>query len=498
MSGKITKKRLRSSNNISNSKKKLKVEKQNKTKKRGRSGSKLSNRPEGKRIRRPTNRYSPVIIKPNKNTEKKKQKKTTKYTKESLEKMMYSISSVFTGNKTFANKLTSINNLLKDELGKKVRDVITGGSTPDTECKKARERANNLGHMSAPGIDYKHQRERENGVGAIDVEDGLRTKAKGLNSQKRQAQFSFQAEQQGFCGTCWLCGLDVHYYSGEGWLTSCGECEHIAAITASFLTGMLTSANLDIQSYNYGSAHVHCNQKKSDTISMKFTNDGLWEIWKEGTDKIIEDIVDRSMHGSEYDPVFKVQFQEKLKNIQAFKNSIRTNIEGVTKEWCNVANRSITGIEKKKRLMGYKLTEKAKEVTIELMKEIKGYQKFLKGGRVSKAKTQLVLSPKQSKEIELIDNIQSKNNISKRQKDQLETMSITPTDKEVENFKNIFGEKIFNLLTSIHILQGSIIKEFGIDFFNNLEKAGRITPRFTELNKSLQKFNNEMLKKLDN
>ncbi len=78
MSGKFTKKRVRSSNNISNSKKKLKVEKQNKTKKRGRSGSKLSNRPEGKRIRRPTNRYSPVIIKPNKNTEKKKTKENNK------------------------------------------------------------------------------------------------------------------------------------------------------------------------------------------------------------------------------------------------------------------------------------------------------------------------------------------------------------------------------------------------------------------------------------
>ncbi len=458
----------------------------NKTKKRERSSSKLNNR-RTKRTRHAPIKFSPQVTK--KASEKKKEKKTTKYTKESLEKMMYSISSVFTGNKTFANKLNSINILLKDELGKKVRDVITGGSTPDTECKKARERANNLGHMSAPGIDYKHQRERENGIGAIDVEDGLRTKAKGLNSQKRQAQFSFQAEQQGFCGTCWLCGLDVHYYSGEGWLTSCGECEHIAAITASFLTGMLTSANLDIQSYNYGSAHVHCNQKKSDTISMKFTNDGLWEIWKEGTDKIINDIVDRSMHGSEYDPVFKVQFQAKLKNRQAFKNSIRTNIEGVTKEWCNVANRSITGIEKKKRLMGYKLAEKTKEVTIELMKEIKGYQKFIKGGREGKAKTQLVLSPKQNREIELIDNVQSKNNISKRQNDKLKAMTITPSlEEEVADFSNIFGVKICTLLADIHILQGSIIKKYGIDFFNNLEKAGRITPRFAELNKSLKEF----------
>ena len=492
MSGRFTK-RVRSSSNISNNNKKLKIEKQNKTKKRGRSSSNVSNPTKAKRTRRPPTRFSPVI--PTINTEKKKQNKTT-ITKESLEKMMYSISSVFTGNKTFANKLISINNLLKDELGKKVRDVITGGSTPDTECKKARERAKNLGHMSAPGIDYKPQRERETGVDAIDVEDGLRTKAKGLDSQKRQAQFSFQAEQQGFCGTCWLCGLDVHYYSGEGWLTSCGECEHIAAITASFLTGMLTSADLDIQSYNYGSAHVHCNQKKSDTISMKFTNDGLWEIWNEGTDKIINDIVDKSMHGSEYDPVFKVQFQEKLKNKKAFKDSIRTNIEGVTQEWCNVANKSITGIEKKKKLMGYKLTEKAKEVTIELMKEIKGYQKFIKGGKVVNAKTLFILSPKQSREIELIDNIQSKNNISKRQKDQLETMSITPSDKVVANFKNIFGEKIFNLLLDIHVLQGSIIKEYGTDFFDNLEKASRITPRFAELNKSLKNFQNNMSKKL--
>ena len=147
--------------------------------------------------------------------------------------------------------------------------------------------------------------------------------------------------------------------------------------------------------------------------------------------------------------------------------------------------------------MGYKLTEKAKEVTIELMKEIKGYKKFTRGGR-DRAETQFIISPKQSMEIKSIYNVQNKNSISNIVKKQLETMSITPTDKDVENFKNVFGEKIFNLLVNIHVLQGSIIKEYGTDFFNNLEKAGSKTPRFAELNKSLQNFNNEMLKKLDN
>lgn len=298
---------------------------------------------------------------------------------------MYAIAKVLTSNKTWDNKMKTIDMLLKDDLGKKVREVVTGGSTPDTECKKARERAEKIGHTSAPVINYKHNTERQN-VGNTEPAVKINTHARVKNAQGKQVRAEFEATKRGWCGKCWLCGLDVYFYSNPDFVTSCGECEHVGAIIASFLTGMLTSADLDTMAYNYGTSHVHCNQKKWHIISMKFDNNKLWQYDENGANTIASKIVDSdNIHETEYDPIFKENFlSQKKDNKEVFKAKIKKNIEGVTLEWCRQANASFGGLDKKIILKGYKLSALVEKISIELMKRTKKYRDFMSEGGTRK------------------------------------------------------------------------------------------------------------------
>ena len=459
----------------------------------------------------------------------KRQQPNEIYTKDSLEKMMYAIGDVFISNKNFSNKIKTINKLLFGTLGKKVRDVVTGGSTPDTECKKAKERANTIGYNTAPAINYKHNTERQKNEGAQSVTGNIQTHAWTKNKDGKQTLVKFKVEKIGYCGECWLCGLNVNYYSGfdedgNGYVTSCGECEHIGAIIASFLTGMLTSADLDIMAYNYGSSHVHCNQRKSNTISMQFTTNGKWEYDKNGAGIIAGSIVDSPMHNTEYDTIFKNEFNGKMKKKDKFKKNIIANIEGVTGEWCRVANSSIVGVDKKKKIKGAKLAELAREITIELMKKTKKYQILIKGG--IKSNIISVNSSSNSKWYDPMPIDKSKDNpdktmlvspdihsdnsssnskwydpmsieIDKKIKENnAKPVLITPdthsddlmTDID-DKLKTIFGEDLLKRLIELHKLQTEIINEYREDLFLNLQKARQKSERFSELNKALEEFN---------
>ena len=420
--------------------------------------------------------------------------------------MIYAIAGQFVGNKTFSNKLKSINELMKGELGSKVREVVTGGTTPDNECKKAKERG------KSPAQHYKSINERTKGDSAVPVKKTIITKARGLDSNGRQTQFTFNAEMEGECGDCWMCGLPVKYYygadgKGNNWLTSCGECEHIGAITASFLTGMLTSANLDIQSYNYGTSHVHCNQNKSDNISMEF-NGQQWVRSRAGISIIANKIITANIHGSEYDPVFIEEFtKSKMDNKQAFINKIITNIEGVTDEWCRIANKSILSVPSEKKTKGLKLTKQIEEATIELMKQTKNYRKFNGGVRSAIKQPNIVSSSSSSSNTKGVVrsdntsmNVDRPTDDKKQQVNKIRPISVTPSlsyqqlqDDETEiTFKQSFGERAFDILYELHQLQES----YDEDFFQNVDDARKTikTSPFKELNEELYKFNNSLYK----
>ena len=168
----------------------------------------------------------------------------------------------------------------------------------------------------------------------------LRPKVKTFNyakSEGKQVKIEFDATVKGYCGDCWLCGLNVYFYANREYVTSCGQCEHIGGIIASILTGMLTSSLKYESVYNYGSSHVHCNQKKSDTISMKFDKrTNRWVTDDSGVNDMVKDILFSDIHSMEYDPEFIDSFESLT------ESKMKSRIKRYTQVWCQHANTIIT------------------------------------------------------------------------------------------------------------------------------------------------------------
>jgi hypothetical protein len=215
---------------------------------------------------------------------------------------------------------------------------------------------------------------------------------------------------------------------------------------------------------------------------MEF-KDGQWITSKQGIDVIVNKIVGSEMHGSEYDPLFKEDFL-KRRSTQAFRTEINTNIQGVTNEWCKIANTSINAVSNDKKKQAHKLSEKIEKATIELMKRTKNFQK-LNGGESKGNKR-----PRVTYSNDATMNVDTPNN--KRQ-----TRTVTPSNQQssdseiVTNFKEVFGKDAFNLLNQ---LNDSYTE--GEHLFENVEKARIKAPRFKELNEELGKFNIEFMRRI--
>ena len=232
----------------------------------------------------------------------------------------------------------------------KYREILTQNARPDNECTIARGADPN-----GPLKDYKNAQERNAGTGAKQVDAEI-LKAQAVNGlkrpfylamvldkttgKKRMTSVPFTPSHMGNCGTCWLCNLPVHYYwqNEKGYIntTGCGDCEHVGAIVAAFLAGMLSNqGNPDQFKYNYHPSHQHCNKWKSNTIPMKFNkNSGKWELDSKGISTIAKDIANHPIHGSEYCPKFIKAYNEKKITVK----SVETYINRPATEWCNAAN----------------------------------------------------------------------------------------------------------------------------------------------------------------
>ena len=228
------------------------------------------------------------------------------------------------------------------------------GKTADKECSEA---SKNSIEKDSPAKNYKDKHKREelrnnNDIAVDDIEligksdikilelkPPVKTfnyaKPEGISGNKK-VKIPFNATRKGYCGDCWLCGLKVYFYSNREFITSCGQCEHIGGIVASILSGMLTSSMKDESVYNYGSSHVHCNQKKSDTISMKFDiRTNTWITDDSSIDNIVDHILDRNIHATEYDPEF-------IKSLTTLSESkMKSRIKRYTQVWCQHANNII-------------------------------------------------------------------------------------------------------------------------------------------------------------
>lgn len=269
---------------------------------------------------------------------------------------------------------------IQDTYGKKYRAIFTNNMEADIECGMAAEKASKKLNSNAPAINYTNEATRETlknknmrGDRSIIAKNDKELKAnhstkilKGPftppiltfayareldSTSKDLIQNHFQAAGKGYCGDCWLCGLPVYFYfndvDSDSLHTGCGECEHIGAIIASLLSGMLTTSGQEkYYIFNYGTSHVHCNQKKSTTISMFFNKrKAKWELDEAGITEIINKITSGEIHKKEYDPLFKYEFTNSLRNKTSsskFITDMRNRIRQQTDIWCRNANEIIT------------------------------------------------------------------------------------------------------------------------------------------------------------
>jgi hypothetical protein len=253
--------------------------------------------------------------------------------------------------------------------GKKIKDItsylnvnipdyrkkFTNYMDPDDECEKARRLAKKreLLNSSHPLYQYKNFTARNDiALGSINI---LKTRdTKNIIAWNHENKImesneiindnneNYTAIGKGYCGNCWLCGFPVYFYfsgedeDGNSYVSACGDCEHIGAIGASLLSGMLASSSGDGKIFNYGTSHRHCNQMKSNKLSMKFDKSKkLWVVDYDEIERIITSIVhDGVPHENEYDPEFK----QIIINGDLNKDKMRTRIENYTKKWCNKAN----------------------------------------------------------------------------------------------------------------------------------------------------------------
>ena len=142
-----------------------------------------------------------------------------------------------------------------------------------------------------------------------------------------------------WCANCWLCTLPIYVYTydyqGANKSTSCGQCEHIGGITASVMAGMLRASNIqENYMWNYANAHVHCNQKKLDMVTVVIVN-GEWVYNQNMADVIVDEIIkgyNGSLHSSEYEPISLVNLN---------RDTMLANIKVVSENWCIQANKNI-------------------------------------------------------------------------------------------------------------------------------------------------------------
>ena len=188
---------------------------------------------------------------------------------------------------------------------------------------------------------------------------------KPIPNKKRQETVPFTPTSAVNCGQCWICKTDVMSYSGNSiqlynakdipddngspipCTTPCGDCEHVSAVMASYIAGMLKSGGF-AQFYwaSYYIACVECNRKKSNYIGVQLHATRGWAVDETGIDAILNAIFplvgDVNAHGSEYNPI-RNALTTKYNTMPTaekhrFRDEVRRYIVEGTLTWCAAAN----------------------------------------------------------------------------------------------------------------------------------------------------------------
>jgi hypothetical protein len=186
--------------------------------------------------------------------------------------------------------------------------------------------------------------------------------------RKRQQAVEFTPNKATYCGKCWICMTDVMSYSGPsnqwydrddnqveagtqyavrlGCKTPCGDCEHVSAIMASYIAGMLTSGGFaNVYWASYYVACVECNRRKSNFIGVNLNATDGWQVDDSGVNAIVDAIFPMNgvdQHASEYNPI-RNALSDKYNNMTpdkkiAFRGKVKAYIVDGTRAWCGAAN----------------------------------------------------------------------------------------------------------------------------------------------------------------
>jgi hypothetical protein len=178
----------------------------------------------------------------------------------------------------------------------------------------------------------------------------------------RQKPVPFNIVSAVYCGKCWICNTDVMSYTGisttthikapgapgayESGTTPCGDCEHVSAIMASYIAGMLTSGGFaNVYWASYYVACVECNRRKSNFIGVKLNATDGWQVDDSGVNAIVDAIFPMNgvdQHASEYNPI-RNALSDKYNGMTpdekiAHRLVVKGYIEAGTETWCKVAN----------------------------------------------------------------------------------------------------------------------------------------------------------------
>ena len=189
--------------------------------------------------------------------------------------------------------------------------------------------------------------------------------------RKRQQAVEFTPETAVKCGNCWICMTDVMSYSGNSnnWYdnddrqvapdtpdakqivgtTPCGDCEHVSAIMASYIAGMLTSAGFaKVYWASYYVACVECNRRKSNYIGVKLDATNGWQVDNNGVNAIVDAIFPINHvepHASEYNPIRNALSDKYNRMTPGEKTLFREEVSGYivdgTRTWCDAANENM-------------------------------------------------------------------------------------------------------------------------------------------------------------
>ncbi len=264
-------------------------------------------------------------------------------------------------NKSLNEISTFLQERLQTTSYQKFRNKLAGTDT-DGECRNAARVALSLDSTDCKckGFIDSSARTRINNNYDNQIGEGVWEEARSLeeapfntaNQPIGNISLDKKGENEYFykfigAGPCWLCNEPVYFYFDGRNKTSCGECEHVGSIMPSLFAGMLARQNLSAFIYNYGLSHVHCNQKKSNMVSMIFNHATLkWQYDTGSTKKIVNTILKGNFHDKEYCPHFKIAFNSwKGKERHRKHREMITKIKNHTVLWADKANEQLINTE---------------------------------------------------------------------------------------------------------------------------------------------------------